>query len=322
MENRAFFPAGTPNDQDAQQLRAHLMATQKSASVTPVPGSGPGPQRTSPGFSAALSAKLTSPSRSSSAGSSAGSSAVPKYPSDSALQHPSPSGHAASQAQAANTRWFGSHGEADYNRLLQQQQQQQQLYHQHLRQQQQQRALQVPTVATTSAARDPYGQVAALGSRGGMGQQPPPPHPAKYAAEQWRQQQEQNQQLQMFQQQQKMVQMAAAAAALTASAEKSAALRSSAAASATPAAVGSFDSAGEASASLQRTPEGLVQCKACTREANFMCSACRGAHYCSLECQVGLHENPFLQAETAAANILLGLRQTPCQGQGFHLKSA
>ena len=123
-----------------------------------------------------------------------------------------------------------------------------------------------------------------------MGQQPA--HPAKYAAEQWRQQQEQSQQLQMFQhQQQKMVQMAAAAAALTASAEKSAVLRSSAAvaaaaAASTPAAVGAFDSAGEASASLQRTPEGLVQCKACTREANFMCSACRGAHYCSLECQV------------------------------------
>ena len=27
-------------------------------------------------------------------------------------------------------------------------------------------------------------------------------------------------------------------------------------------------------------------CKACKKEASFMCSACRGAHYCSLECQV------------------------------------
>ena len=27
-------------------------------------------------------------------------------------------------------------------------------------------------------------------------------------------------------------------------------------------------------------------CEGCKKEANFMCSACRGAHYCSLECQV------------------------------------
>ena len=30
-----------------------------------------------------------------------------------------------------------------------------------------------------------------------------------------------------------------------------------------------------------------AMCKACKKEASFMCSACRGAHYCSLECQVG-----------------------------------
>ena len=29
-----------------------------------------------------------------------------------------------------------------------------------------------------------------------------------------------------------------------------------------------------------------VVCKICKKEASFMCSACRGAHYCSLECQV------------------------------------
>jgi len=28
-----------------------------------------------------------------------------------------------------------------------------------------------------------------------------------------------------------------------------------------------------------------VVCKICKKEASFMCSACRGAHYCSLECQ-------------------------------------
>ena len=31
-----------------------------------------------------------------------------------------------------------------------------------------------------------------------------------------------------------------------------------------------------------------VVCKICKKEASFMCSACRGAHYCSLECQVSL----------------------------------
>ena len=29
-----------------------------------------------------------------------------------------------------------------------------------------------------------------------------------------------------------------------------------------------------------------VKCEACGKEANFMCSACKGAHYCSTECQV------------------------------------
>lgn len=30
----------------------------------------------------------------------------------------------------------------------------------------------------------------------------------------------------------------------------------------------------------------ITLCQACKKEANFMCSACRGAHYCSIECQV------------------------------------
>lgn len=29
-----------------------------------------------------------------------------------------------------------------------------------------------------------------------------------------------------------------------------------------------------------------IFCKNCRQEANFMCSACKGVHYCSLECQV------------------------------------
>ena len=32
-----------------------------------------------------------------------------------------------------------------------------------------------------------------------------------------------------------------------------------------------------------------VVCKICKKEASFMCSACRGAHYCSLECQVKMY---------------------------------
>ena len=29
-----------------------------------------------------------------------------------------------------------------------------------------------------------------------------------------------------------------------------------------------------------------VKCEECGKEANFMCSSCKGAHYCSTECQV------------------------------------
>jgi hypothetical protein len=29
-----------------------------------------------------------------------------------------------------------------------------------------------------------------------------------------------------------------------------------------------------------------ISCKFCKKEANFMCSACKGVHYCSLDCQV------------------------------------
>ena len=41
------------------------------------------------------------------------------------------------------------------------------------------------------------------------------------------------------------------------------------------------------SSESSRRPFGPdVVCKICKKEASFMCSACRGAHYCSLECQV------------------------------------
>lgn len=41
------------------------------------------------------------------------------------------------------------------------------------------------------------------------------------------------------------------------------------------------------SSEATRRPFGPdVVCKICKKEASFMCSACRGAHYCSLECQV------------------------------------
>jgi hypothetical protein len=93
--------------------------------------------RTSPGYPAGTAAKLTSPSRSSSAGSTGGSAgSKPGYPPESSPQlasptakfaaptaipgnaaaHLSPAGHALSQAQAANARWFGAHGDSDYNR--------------------------------------------------------------------------------------------------------------------------------------------------------------------------------------------------------------
>ena len=29
-----------------------------------------------------------------------------------------------------------------------------------------------------------------------------------------------------------------------------------------------------------------VLCKNCRKEANFMCSACKSVHYCSIDCQV------------------------------------
>ena len=45
--------------------------------------------------------------------------------------------------------------------------------------------------------------------------------------------------------------------------------------------------ADERSSDSSRRPFGPdVVCKICKKEASFMCSACRGAHYCSLECQV------------------------------------
>ena len=35
--------------------------------------------------------------------------------------------------------------------------------------------------------------------------------------------------------------------------------------------------------------EGDSQCAACGALANFMCSACKGVHYCSTQCQVSFH---------------------------------
>ena len=49
------------------------------------------------------------------------------------------------------------------------------------------------------------------------------------------------------------------------------------------AAVSEADGAGGGGGGGQQNP---AVCKACKKEASFMCSACRGAHYCSLECQV------------------------------------
>ena len=34
---------------------------------------------------------------------------------------------------------------------------------------------------------------------------------------------------------------------------------------------------------------GDSQCAACGALANFMCSACKGVHYCSTQCQVRIH---------------------------------
>ena len=33
-------------------------------------------------------------------------------------------------------------------------------------------------------------------------------------------------------------------------------------------------------------PLNATACKNCRKEANFMCSACKSVHYCSLDCQV------------------------------------
>ena len=30
----------------------------------------------------------------------------------------------------------------------------------------------------------------------------------------------------------------------------------------------------------------MCRCEACGKVANFMCSACKGAHYCTTQCQV------------------------------------
>ena len=44
-----------------------------------------------------------------------------------------------------------------------------------------------------------------------------------------------------------------------------------------------------------------IFCKNCRQEANFMCSACKSVHYCSLECQV----RKFSQLSSGAAKTSL-----------------
>ena len=41
-----------------------------------------------------------------------------------------------------------------------------------------------------------------------------------------------------------------------------------------------------------------VLCKNCRKEANFMCSACKSVHYCSIDCQV-----KFKKSSTVASQI-------------------
>ena len=36
-----------------------------------------------------------------------------------------------------------------------------------------------------------------------------------------------------------------------------------------------------------------VLCKNCRKEANFMCSACKSVHYCSIDCQVNIQKDHF-----------------------------
>ena len=40
---------------------------------------------------------------------------------------------------------------------------------------------------------------------------------------------------------------------------------------------------------VQEEIDANAKCEACGKEANFMCSACKGSHYCSIECQVGIY---------------------------------
>ena len=47
-------------------------------------------------------------------------------------------------------------------------------------------------------------------------------------------------------------------------------------------------------------------CKNCRKEANFMCSACKSVHYCSLDCQVShLSSNGLLWRHSRFANLIV-----------------
>ena len=222
---------------------------------------------------------------------------------------------AAHSQQAINeARWYGTGqtSEQEY-RMFQHQQQQQHMLQ--LRQQQQRAAQPVPNRPSSASGRDQF--PTAMPVAEGNVRAPSTvasPRSDKYTPTSWRQQDpaqlQQQQQLAQQHQLAKMAQMAAAAN-LIASSEKQAAQQAAAqqAASRTSSAGSSqnnteterprpFVNNSHVVAELQQqqqqkqqqqqqSPFGSdVRCKACQKEANFMCSACRGAHYCSLECQV------------------------------------
>jgi len=232
-------------------------------------------------------------------------------------------------SQGSGARWFG---DQDYRMFHQQQQQQlYQLQQQQLRRQQQIVASQsqAPQIQASSGGRDPFPgamtQPATAVNRAAVAPISNSALAGKYPSATWRQheqaqgtqQQQQQQLLQQQQQMAKMAQMAAAAAALAASADKPMAQQSALRSPAT--AVAQYGLEAEHARSIavipannqslsatqhqkqqpqqqqqQQSPFGSdVRCKACQKEANFMCSACRGAHYCSLECQVLTLKLPY-----------------------------
>ena len=104
---------------------------------------------------------------------------------------------------------------------------------------------------------------------------------------QWKRQQQQHKQQQQQQQQQQLQRAAAAAAAHGLHGQQAAhsAPREHHRFGTAHLLAEAMDKAAVSEADAGGSP---AMCKACKKEASFMCSACRGAHYCSLECQVGL----------------------------------